>query len=52
MYNARDTRKSPLIIYTINVYIEYQLWCWELPCLVLEAVTPPWLRLSKKTLGP
>ena len=20
-------------------------WCWEPPCLVLEAVNPPWLRL-------
>ena len=23
-------------------------FCWELPCLVSEAVNPPWLRLSQR----
>ena len=26
--------------------------CWEPPCLLSEAITPPWQRLSKKTSGP
>ena len=45
-------KKNNVRILMLRLSIKIQfLMCWEPPCLVSEAVTPPWLRLSLGTIS-